>query len=521
MSTKLNPEVSPFIPKSHHAINPKFNRLPMKQEPQQSIPKRCTNGDESQTEVSWFVGTDSSRVGVEEFPPITSNYQTPQCTVWSGAGLRSFKDVAASSKPPPHQLCPSTTMDCVQGSSVQNLTTTTKKKKKRSKKKEHDGEITQQKKLKPKSQGITLDQIVAAKIIEQVTKNRLQGRPKKTERVVKRKRNQESLPRNQLDSTAPKQRKGKTREVPKKKKPTKLKKFIMLEKEMRKRNLTASKEFKRKSLERVVDVVIRSVDLTDLREACLQDESGSGDGSKPSERKSECKDDLVTSMSLLSLNEKVSQVIHCNEYRDYCNQCLTDEIDQLATHLLNEVVRFQDRMHAKDPQKAAMKRRYCCGLKEVEKYLIVKKVKCLLLAPDIQSIVKDGVLDKTIHKLVEKCKETDTPIVYCLTRTQLGYLCKKRAKVSCVAILNPQGIDETFHSLIESAADLSVEYEQLKGEVTKLIGGNEEEEEGGGDGRVASNKLRCKQIEELRARMKRRTLFWRRKKDINKNEQNK
>ena len=42
---------------------------------------------------------------------------------------------------------------------------------------------------------------------------------------------------------------------------------------------------------------------------------------------------------------------------------------------------FQDRQYFKDPVKAKTKKRYVAGLREIKKYLIVKKITALLIAP--------------------------------------------------------------------------------------------------------------------------------------------
>lgn len=494
---KLNPDVPPFIPKSLISIR-SYQKNPKQHDGELMESGKSSSSNDGPSKLS--VSAKAFVVQDNDFPSILSDTQPLIEPIWSRAGFRSFKDVAASTSTVKREC----SVERMEGSHESGVKA--RKKKKKKKLKEEAAESDLQNKGKPKSKGITLDQIVVAKIVEEATKKKKESvvhRSKKL--VVRSKKKSSETPRNQLDSTAPKQRKGKTREVPKKKKPTKMKKFIIMEKELRKKNLAASKEFKRKNLERAVDVVIRSVDISHLNVSCMK-EIGSGDHIKSSEQKDEKVDDLVNSLSSLSLEQKVSQLVHSNDYREYCNQCLSDEIDQEASNLLIEMVRLQDRMHAKDPQKAKIKRRYCCGLKEVDKYLTIQKVKCLLIAPDIQQIVKDGVLDKSVQNLIGKCGESQTPIVFCLTRSQLGYLCKKRAKISCVAILNPSGADEVFKSLIKISIESCHEYEELRGEITKIIAEKEKGEKGD---------TRSKEIEELRMRMKRQTLFWRKKRKSN------
>jgi len=53
----------------------------------------------------------------------------------------------------------------------------------------------------------------------------------------------------------------------------------------------------------------------------------------------------------------------------------------LTVALLEDLVRFQDRQFMKNQIKAKAKRRYVVGLREIKKFLTVKKVTTLLLAP--------------------------------------------------------------------------------------------------------------------------------------------
>ena len=47
-------------------------------------------------------------------------------------------------------------------------------------------------------------------------------------------------------------------------------------------------------------------------------------------------------------------------------------------------------MYLKDPIKAKAKRRYVCGLREVLKHLNLKKLKCVILPPNLDMIESKG-----------------------------------------------------------------------------------------------------------------------------------
>ena len=58
--------------------------------------------------------------------------------------------------------------------------------------------------------------------------------------------------------------------------------------------------------------------------------------------------------------------------------------------IVQDIVRFQDRQFAKDPVKAKAKKRYVAGLREIKKFLQVKKITLLILAPDVEPVKIKG-----------------------------------------------------------------------------------------------------------------------------------
>ena len=58
--------------------------------------------------------------------------------------------------------------------------------------------------------------------------------------------------------------------------------------------------------------------------------------------------------------------------------------------LLSELVRFQDRQYQRDPIKAKAKKRYVCGLREVAKHLKLRRIKCIVVPPNLDKIQSEG-----------------------------------------------------------------------------------------------------------------------------------
>ncbi len=127
---------------------------------------------------------------------------------------------------------------------------------------------------------------------------------------------------------------------------------------------------------------------------------------------------------------------------------LSKDLDEASTQLLSDIIRFQDKMFAKDPTKAKSKKRYVVGLREVKKFLTVKKVCLLLLAPDIERSEGQGGLNDVIGELLALASSNETPVAFVLNRRRLGKACLRTVPVSCVGVMNHQGSEVQDITLI-------------------------------------------------------------------------
>ncbi|ETE66291.1 COP9 signalosome complex subunit 2, partial [Ophiophagus hannah] len=96
--------------------------------------------------------------------------------------------------------------------------------------------------------------------------------------------------------------------------------------------------------------------------------------------------------------------IHSKRFREYCNQVLSKEIDECVTLLLQELVSFQERIYQKDPIKAKAKRRLVMGLREVTKHMKLSKIKCVIISPNCEKIQSKGA-ENLFNKLVSLTEE--------------------------------------------------------------------------------------------------------------------
>ena len=86
---------------------------------------------------------------------------------------------------------------------------------------------------------------------------------------------------------------------------------------------------------------------------------------------------------------------------------MSRDLDEIVSNLVKDLVRFQDRQHAENPIKAKARRRYVVGLREIKKFMQVKKITMLLLAPDVEQMQSKGGLDDIISELIKLAKENE------------------------------------------------------------------------------------------------------------------
>ncbi|XP_027748038.1 selenocysteine insertion sequence-binding protein 2 isoform X2 [Empidonax traillii] len=282
--------------------------------------------------------------------------------------------------------------------------------------------------------------------------------------------NQAKMPHNPLDSSAPLVKKGKQREVPKAKRPTPLKRIILKEREQRKQQHL----LEQKAAPKDEDNVCQSAENITGNETLLQDSQAALPVTQASEGLlentgiKESKEGSVTSKQLTPSLPK----IHSRNFRDYCSQVLSKEVDSCVTDLLKELVRFQDRLYQKDPVKAKIKRRLVMGLREVLKHLKLKKLKCVIISPNCEKIQSKGGLDDTLHNIIDCACEQNIPFVFALNRKALGRCVNKAVPVSVVGIFSYDGAQDHFHRMVQLTTEARKAYKDM-------IAALEEEAKGG------------------------------------------
>uniref|UniRef100_A0A3Q3EGZ7 SECIS binding protein 2 like n=1 Tax=Labrus bergylta TaxID=56723 RepID=A0A3Q3EGZ7_9LABR len=277
-----------------------------------------------------------------------------------------------------------------------------------------------------------------------------------------------SAQHNALDSTAPRIKRGKEREIPKVKRPTALKKIILKEREGKKGKTSVEQESS--GQEEQGDESLHFTD--DLpREPASQEENGlsvpSDASLSPASQNSPYSITPVSQGSPASsgigspMASNAITKIHSRRFREYCNQVLSKEIDESVTMLLQELVRFQERVYQKDPTKAKSKRRLVMGLREVTKHMKLHKIKCVIISPNCEKIQAKGGLDEALYNVIAMAREQEIPFVFALGRKALGRCVNKLVPVSVVGIFNYSGAEGLFNRLVSLTEEARKAYKDM------------------------------------------------------------
>ncbi|XP_054734535.1 selenocysteine insertion sequence-binding protein 2 [Anastrepha obliqua] len=227
-------------------------------------------------------------------------------------------------------------------------------------------------------------------------------------------------------------KRGKTREGGKRKKCSRLKKAILRYRDQKTHmgsNTVDSSELLKETLEKISTLTIDSKDC------------------KKNEERVKSKQD--------------SKNLHSRRFRSYCDNCTTPLLAELSEKLLRELDRFHKRAISQNAIKAHAHRRFVVGFREAQCFLLVKKVKLVIIAPDCE--ICDGAdgLDAKISNIKNQCQQQNIPYLFALRRRQLAYALFKKAPVSCVAVLDYDGAREIYSSLLEALQKARQAYEEL------------------------------------------------------------
>lgn len=136
--------------------------------------------------------------------------------------------------------------------------------------------------------------------------------------------------------------------------------------------------------------------------------------------------------------------------RDYVTQEVGPDLDKQVAILLLHLRRLNDRHRTFDPE-APGKRRFVVGIKEVSRAVRHGRVKCIIVAPDIEEVGSAGGLDDRVRDILRVSYQQDLPVIFALSRVRIGRAIGKSLRMSVVAILEVAGTQALYDDVLELA----------------------------------------------------------------------
>jgi ribosomal protein L7Ae-like RNA K-turn-binding protein len=136
--------------------------------------------------------------------------------------------------------------------------------------------------------------------------------------------------------------------------------------------------------------------------------------------------------------------------REYVTQKLGADLDRNVAMLLLHLRRLNDRHRSFEPD-APSRRRFVVGIKEVFRGVRHGRVKCIILAPDIEEVQTAGGLDDRVKDILRMGYEKDVPVIFALSRVRIGRALGKSLRMSVLAVIDTAGVQDLYNSTIDLA----------------------------------------------------------------------
>jgi len=132
--------------------------------------------------------------------------------------------------------------------------------------------------------------------------------------------------------------------------------------------------------------------------------------------------------------------------RDYVDTCVTPELESAVTACLYRLrqLKLQD-LGIDHPTT-----RYSIGFREVNRSLQHKSVAALIIAPDIEE-TSGGALESKIAALKKQGEQAGVPVVFALSRRQLGAAVQKNVSISVLAVQDTRGAEDLVEQMLAEA----------------------------------------------------------------------
>ncbi|XP_052888328.1 selenocysteine insertion sequence-binding protein 2 [Anopheles moucheti] len=195
--------------------------------------------------------------------------------------------------------------------------------------------------------------------------------------------------------------------------------------------------------------VVDSPFLKAIERCCIND------GLPPSRDSSEYQNGFP---SLKVSATKPTALRHSRNFRPYCDHFISDELRELAEDVVVKLFNFQTKAYAKNPIKAVANKRFVVGFNEVLKLLELRKVRLVLVAPDLEP---NETIDQMVNNVKLLCRQSQVPYLFALKRRKIGFHLLKKAPISCVGVLSYAGCEDTVKQMLSVVEQERESYRNL------------------------------------------------------------
>lgn len=119
--------------------------------------------------------------------------------------------------------------------------------------------------------------------------------------------------------------------------------------------------------------------------------------------------------------------------------------------MLFKIAKYQRRALKKAADKTVVKKRFVCGMKEVLKKVKAKRIKLVVLTPNIENVTLPNGLNQLQIEIATLCRDNNILFFVALTKMTLGKALMKPVGVSVVGILDFSGAHELYLEALKLA----------------------------------------------------------------------
>jgi ribosomal protein L7Ae-like RNA K-turn-binding protein len=145
--------------------------------------------------------------------------------------------------------------------------------------------------------------------------------------------------------------------------------------------------------------------------------------------------------------------------RDYVTNLLSRPLDKAVEALVSKLCGLQAKLRKEQPLKYAKQMRYVLGMREAVRGLRARRVRLLIVAPDVEAI---DVLDSAVAEAVQLSRANGIPHVFACGRASFGRAVRQyRNRVSLVAIYSAQGAYDELREVVRLTREAQSAYAAL------------------------------------------------------------